>query len=186
MENYKLYELLKNNNVKIEYDVFSYGIKVLKTYLLFSVLLFPWTIYLNIVIETVWFLVLFIPLRRYSGGIHFNESRYCLIFSVLFMIIIPLAISITSFSSISILLILGILSFYFTVKIGIIDHKNKRISISDKSTYSKKIFVLEFIYLIFSLLFILIDCYIVIIILYAIIINFLNVSIARLTNRRRE
>lgn len=69
-------------------------------------------IFMNMIWQSIIFLIFFIPVRTYSGGIHANSPRICYIFSTLIQAGALFVLKYVSFSfwiSISILIITGLL-----------------------------------------------------------------------------
>lgn len=151
----KVYELLKNNKINIDEDLFYYGWSTLKYYIIYLLMTLPILYYCHTLHYSIFFLIFYIPLRRYIGGFHFSNNLICLLFSSLITIITPIiayTYKIHLFISFLIFILLGIIT-YFIVPI---DHPNKRISANEKKVYKKKAIKIELLYLsIFSVLFIL-------------------------------
>lgn len=150
MQKNKIYDLLKENGIDLEYDIYSYGCMTLKYYASFLLILIPLALVLHIGLEVAFFLICFIPLRRYIGGFHFRSSILCITFSILFSITIPY-LSIVSYIPFSIRLISIALLLAITFYIKAVDHPNKRISEKEKQIYTLKAMVIEIIYSIFVL-----------------------------------
>lgn len=179
MNHSNFYKTLLKNNIQIDYDVYCYGIKILKSYFSLTLVSIPVLIYFDIFLEGILFLIFFIPLRRYSGGYHFNNSFLCFIFS--FIIIFSI-----SYLSAFIYNIPNIFQFFIFVlcvianyKIGIIDHKNKRISIQEKKLFQKKIFHIEIFYVTLLLIGIYFSIDKTIIIIYAMLVNTINAYVGK-------
>lgn len=152
MNREKLYTFLINNDIKIEEDLYNYGIYVLTTYLKYLIFLFPIALLMGTFIETTIFVLLFIPLRRYIGGFHMNNMKSCFYASVLIGIIIPYCSShLFVFSMIHTLLIF-VSCFWMTKKFGVIDHPKKVISNKEKIIYLEKSLKIEVIYFAISII----------------------------------
>lgn len=182
MIKHKFYLQMKNNNINIDYDVYCYGIKLLKSYILFIMFLFPLAYYFNILKQSLLFLLFFAPLRRYSGGYHFKKSILCLIFSVLIVFLTSWLATQEFKINILYMLILVLMIIYIHIKIGIIDHKNKRLNINDKCSFLAKVIRIEIFYLLLIIIGILINSKDFIIIFYALIINITNIILANFQN----
>lgn len=153
-----LYKFLIKNNVKIEEDLYNYGIYVLTTYFKYLIVLFPTSIVLGTFIETTTFILFFIPLRRYIGGFHMNNMKSCFYASVLIGIIIPYFSShLFDFSMIHVFLIF-VLCFLMTIKFGVIDHPKKVISDKEKRIYLHKSLKIEVMYFVISIISNLMSC----------------------------
>ena len=77
----KIYTYLISNNVQIDQDVFDYGFSYFKKYIFYVFITIPFIIYFKLYLNVILFLVLFIPLRKYLGGYHFNNDVICILFS---------------------------------------------------------------------------------------------------------
>lgn len=84
-----IYKLLRTNNINIAEDVFYYGWTILKYYMIYFLITFPIVCYCHTIHYTVFFLVFYIPLRRYLGGFHFSNNIFCLLTSSLITVISP-------------------------------------------------------------------------------------------------
>ena len=147
-----LYKFLIENNVKIEEELYNYGFYVLTTYLKYLIVLFPISIILGTFIETMVFILLFIPLRRYIGGFHMNNMKSCFYASVLIGIIIPYFSSHLFDFSMTHLFLIFVLCFFMTKKFGVIDHPKKVISDKEKRIYLHKSLKIEIIYFVISII----------------------------------
>lgn len=88
--NKKIYNILKKNDIKIDEDLFYYGWANFTHYFVYLIFTFILAFYCNCFKQTIIFLLLYIPLRRYIGGFHFSSNIICIFFSTLISIIPPL------------------------------------------------------------------------------------------------
>ena len=88
--------------------------------------------------ETIFFILFYIPIRRYIGGFHFSKKYLCTIFSILVSILIPILANNFTVSSIIPVYIIILITVVVTCLIGTVDHPNKRLSKSEKQIYKKK------------------------------------------------
>lgn len=142
----KIYQLFQDNNIEIERDVFDYGFYIFMNYFLFTIVMIPVSLYLNILPEMIVFLITFIPLRRYLGGFHFNKAYLCFVFSLLFPVVFSLLSKYNLFNNLFIVIITITLILIYTYKNDVMDHPNKPISNSEKAIYKQKTLLLEAIY----------------------------------------
>lgn len=70
-------------------DLYEYSINILRGYIFFVILVFIGNIFTMNLVETIVFLFLFFNLRRFCGGVHLQNSFFCLILSTLIVLIIP-------------------------------------------------------------------------------------------------
>ena len=144
-----LFDLLLEKKIKIDYDVFDYGLTTLIVYLKFIIIILPLSLILNIKKEIIVFLLFFIPLRRYIGGYHLKSNYSCLIASVLCSVLISFLSKYTPFLPLYIRLILLLICLFFVFKIGTVDHPNKKLKINEKKYYKKKSLTVVMIYMLF-------------------------------------
>ena len=144
----KLYYLFKENNIEIDKDIFEYGCKILKTYLIYFSFLIPIAYLLDVVFESIIFIFFYTPLKRYIGGFHFNTPKLCTLFSIFTTLIIAFASKNVAFENILPIYIITLFLFFVSFKIGTMDHPNKRLSTKEKKVYTKNALIIELIYLI--------------------------------------
>lgn len=141
----RIYSLMKKNNIFVENDVFDYGFSILVTYLKYLLFIIPFSILFKEFVEVFIFLIIFIPIRRFIGGFHFKNLKYCFIGSVLSVISLPyLAMRIYIPPVLVILIILS--SVFLTICIGSVDHPNKPLTIYEKKKHTQKALFVEIIY----------------------------------------
>ena len=80
-------------NNYIEEDELIYGNELIKRYILFFIPFFCVSILEDCILNNLIFLMFYVPLKRYSGGIHFNNKYLCTLFSIISISIIPYIIS---------------------------------------------------------------------------------------------
>lgn len=175
-------QLVKQKIIKPEdADIYIYGLKYALLYLIniiisaFLALLFHGMIYYIVI------LLLIIPLRRFAGGFHFNNSFVCFIFSQLCVFLPQIIIPYISGHTHELILIFTIsfILLFFTT--------SKKKSISSKKRYTDEILIQKYtrktlqIELLYLLLFILcifmhFDSF-AFIILYIVIVQLLSLII---------
>lgn len=175
----KLYSFLLNQGLEPEYDVFDYGYKILTKYLIFLTIVIPLSILLNNFSETILFLIVFITLRQYLGGIHIENSILCMMFSIIISLLIPQLAKVFNHFNILFLIGIFIIAEISILLLGPIDHKNKRLSNAEKKCFKKKSFFMIILYFCIScfLYFFEQDIY-VNVILFTILLNVFNLWIA--------
>lgn len=142
----KIYRFLTINGINIEKDVFDYGIKIFKRYFLYLILVIPISIIFNLVFQTLFFIISYIPLKRYIGGFHFNSSFLCTLCSVLISIFIPYISMKTNKIDLFYYVVIYSLFIILTIIIGPIDHKNKLLTKNEKKIFKKRAIYVEIIY----------------------------------------
>ena len=180
----KIYTYLISNNVQIDQDVFDYGFSYFKKYIFYVFITIPFIIYFKLYLNVILFLVLFIPLRKYLGGYHFNNDVICILFSSFVSIAISYYSNICNisylyyiFSTIAILL----LSYFLAP----VEHKNKELNSYEKKIYKFKAIKIEIIFLYYSVLTYIFSINTLINLLFYInIINIFNLIIGNLLNEK--
>ena len=144
--NKKIYNILKKNDIKIDEDLFYYGWANFTHYFVYLIFTFILAFYCNCFKQTIIFLLLYIPLRRYIGGFHFSSNIICIFFSTLISIIPPL-LSKQLFVSFRLVILTSLILLIETFLIAPVDHKNKRLTNNQINLYKKKSIIIEFLYI---------------------------------------
>lgn len=133
-----IYNFIQSQNICIDADVFDYGYLITKKYLIFILITLPVVIIQQSFVEFIIYLVVFISLRQNLGGFHFDNSNICMFFSIISAIFIMFINQ--SISDINLVARIFILlsTFICINKIGVLDHKNKRLTDYEKSMFTKK------------------------------------------------
>ena len=79
------YSKIQINN-EIEWDVYLYSIETLLSVVINSVILFILAFLLHLEVEFLCYLVFFIPLRTYGGGIHAKNHLQCILLFVFLLL----------------------------------------------------------------------------------------------------
>lgn len=140
------YKSFSKNNISLEKDVFEYGIKILERYIKFIVFTLASSLILGLVFEWFVFLMLFLLLRRYIGGLHLYNSQMCLIASSLITIFLSFMSKSINISDLLFILI-WLISIILIKLFAPIDHSNKRIIKIEKRLYKNKALKISFVYL---------------------------------------
>ena len=142
----KIFTFLINHNAKIDEDVLSYGFDVVTSYLLYLSILIPVTVYFKIVFEVLVFLLIFIPMRKYLGGFHFENNVLCLVFSLITTFTIPLIARELGALSLKIQILLMVANIFLINIFGVVDSKKKKLNNCDKRYYLRNANILLMIY----------------------------------------
>ena len=133
-------------------DIYEYGFNSLIHYIFFAFLLILSNLLVtHELINTIIFLLLFFNIRRYCGGIHFNNQYVCFIGSLLFSLVIPYFCSHFKFYN-DYILIIEICFSIMLCFLPIVDHPNKPVDDRLKRIYHRYIIVFLVIYMMFSVL----------------------------------
>ena len=144
--NEKIYNYLLANKIFIEKDLFEYGFFVLCTYTKYLLFIIPISLLFNIFWETIFFVIFFIPLRRFIGGFHLNNYKMCFFCSVILAIAIPYFAKNIVISTCIPISLIYLFCLILTKKYGVIEHPNKEITESEKKTYLTYSLVIETFY----------------------------------------
>ena len=142
----KIFTFILNQNVKIDDDVFSYGFDIVMSYFLYLSFLIPLAMYFKIEFEVFEFLLIFIPMRKYLGGFHFENNILCLVFSLITTLIIPLIARELGVISLKFQILLMIVYIFLINIFGVADCKKKKLNNSDKRHYLHNANILLMIY----------------------------------------
>ncbi len=153
----KLYNLFRENEIDIDLDDFYYGAATLFNYLIFASIILLISMILRITFTVLIFLIAYIYLRQYTGGIHLSNSFLCTIASTLITIGIPIIVSEFSLDNICVLVIIPIINYFTLSIIKTMDHENKKLTEDEINFYTKKGKRIEMIYFFLCLLFFLLD-----------------------------
>lgn len=179
----KLYELMKNNGIIIDEDVFFYGYKILVNYSLFLIISVLIAFLTNTMFQYTLFILLFIPLRKYSGGFHFSKTKHCFIGSILLTTVIsqfaahPYNLNIFTFI---------LISFIFTCvnyKIGVVDNINKQLNVIEKKAHLKIEMKLSVLYIFIMVLTYTVAYNVTYIIFTVILLNSISVTAGYIVNK---
>lgn len=128
-------------NNYIEEDELIYGNELIKRYILF----FCISILEDCILNNLIFLLFYVPLKRYSGGIHFNNKYLCTLFSIISISIIPYIIS-NSHISFAVYLIFFIYCVLIIFTKGIFTNKNKRLLENELIMYKRYTLIILEVY----------------------------------------
>lgn len=132
-------------NIKYDYELIKYALRVVFRYITFFVLIFPISIYLGIIDSFFIFFICFYFLRIHFGGFHFENNSKCLVFSIAIMSFFPYINKYIYLSKSQLLIITLFLIGCFKI-IGPIDNKKKRISLNEKNHHKKMGMIILFFY----------------------------------------
>ena len=148
----QIYLSIQKQYPQLEQDVFLYGFGLLiryGLYLLFLVILAGW---LNLWVPVFSFVIPFMVLRHYTGGIHVPNDCLCLILTLIVTLGLPWLAMYIPVPSFFVLLFLYIAPIGVIRVLGIHDHPNKPLSSAEIQWYTHKAVCTEFFYLIIGLI----------------------------------
>lgn len=141
-----IFNSLRKNKINIDEDLFYYGWSVSVNYLLYVIMTLAVSLYFHCFYNTIVFLVLYIPIRRYIGGFHFSNNTLCIFVSTI-VSVIPAILSKYYVINTLVSILFNIILIAETVLIAPIDHPNKRLNDIQFKLYKKKALVTEISYL---------------------------------------
>ncbi len=182
----RLYEYLIYNNVKIDQDVFDYGFSYFKSYMIYLIITIPFIILFKLYINIALFLILYIPLRKYLGGYHFNNNLVCVFFSSFISILVSYYSSIYNIPYVY-YLASSIIVLFLTIFIAPIEHANKKLNSYEKRIYKFKAIKIEIIFILLSIIiYTFFKKNFISILFYINIINICNLIIGKSFNRNHK
>ncbi len=141
----KIYSYLIKNNIQLEKDVFEYGFEYFFSYLVYLLIIIPISILTDSFIEIMFFIILYIPIRKNIGGLHLKKQYHCLILSIIITITIPILAN-HILINIYFLLIPMILNTFLYIIFVPVDCKEKELSLAEKKYYKIKSLIIHLIY----------------------------------------
>ena len=141
-----IFNSLRKNKINIDEDLIYYGWSVSVNYLLYVIMTLAVSLYFHCFYNTIVFLVLYIPIRRYIGGFHFSNNTLCIFVSTI-VSVIPAILSKYYVINTLVNILFNIILIAETVLIAPIDHPNKRLNDIQFKLYKKKALFTEISYL---------------------------------------
>ena len=123
----------------------------LLSHILFFIPFFCISILEDCILNNLIFLLFYIPLKRYSGGIHFNNKYLCTLFSIISISIIPYIIS-KSHISFAVYLIFFIYCVLIIFTKGIFTNKNKKLLENELIMFKRYTLIILEVYFFIGLL----------------------------------
>lgn len=133
----EIYLFLKRNHINLEEDIYYYGIEILISYLIYFLFTFSILLYFDFVIEALFYIVPFIILRSYVGGLHLNSKIGCFTVSIFTSCIFPFLAQLFPVTF-SLIIIIHIVCIILICKVQVMDHSNKVLTNEEKLYLSKK------------------------------------------------
>lgn len=125
--------LIKNGAINVvDVELYEYAIRIISQACISIIVSILIGVVFTMVKECVVFLIAFLVLRKFSGGIHAHNFLHCLISSIVLIIASLLLIRFFKMRSLSIFfLILMVTSLIVIAKLSPIENDNKRLSIKE-------------------------------------------------------
>lgn len=125
-------------------DIYEYGLTQLPHLLLNIIFALIVGLLFDLLIETLFFEILYINIRSYSGGYHAKTRRNCTIISFAILILSCLLtnffIRVKIHNKFVLLLIIGIFNSMFIYRLSPVQAQNKPLSMEDIAQIRKKLF----------------------------------------------
>lgn len=105
-------------------------------------------------VQTIMFLLSYIPLRSYAGGYHAKTEQLCFVYSILLIIVVEIFFSYSNQISYTVSLAIVSISIFFVVIYSPLENEHKLLSITEKKIYKNIVILLlalESIVLLFCL-----------------------------------
>lgn len=130
--------LLKFNLSNSDEDIYSYGLFMFLSFVIFGVITIVFGIIFNCVIESILFYLFFQLLRKYCGGYHAETSGKCEIMTTIIILICIASIKAVEYLKIeNILFLISILFFTITYILSPVDTKENPLSKEEKDEFQK-------------------------------------------------
>ena len=134
------YIIKKNVITETNRELYEFGFLVVLEKGLFLLICLGIAIFMNVFWNAFLFFLIFIPLRSYAGGLHFNNYKICFFVSCVVYIFVLFSTNFVSCSNIVNMLIL------LTVEGGIyylypVEHINRAIDDDENNFFKKKLFI---------------------------------------------
>lgn len=129
--------LSKNQNInKDDEELYEYAAKVAVHGIINIFVTILIGIFVGMLKECICLYSTFFILRKFVGGWHFNKYSYCLISSIILMVLALFFIRfISDYFNLKLFLVTLICSSFFIVCLAPIDNKNKQLSFKEKKIY---------------------------------------------------
>lgn len=136
---------------KEDIDLYEYSLSQTQVYIFFITCVFVVNVFTKEFFATTFFMILFLNLRRYCGGIHLKNQNSCLMLSVCVTCGIPILCKYIYLKYDEIIVIQIIISMIISI-LPIIDHPNKRLTNNEKKKFKRKAMIQLVYYLLITLL----------------------------------
>jgi accessory gene regulator B len=130
-------------------NIYEYGAEIAISYFLNLLAIVTISFFMNMLIECIVFLIIFVPLKGYTGGYHASNYKICFVISCLTVTAVLFATKYVSMQISQFILILTMIIAGVSIYIlGPIEDKNKPITEKESIHYKgkiKSILIIEFI-----------------------------------------
>lgn len=141
--NHKLSEILcnfliKTNTIDIDHiDIYIYGFELIFSFIISTLLIVSIGIILNQIIPTFFFMIVFILVRQFTGGLHANTYFKCQLYTLFFYVFVILLSVHTTMNSIYAFVISLPIEIIILYYIAPIDNKYKPLTSHEKRKHRK-------------------------------------------------
>nr|WP_317360190.1 accessory gene regulator B family protein [uncultured Tyzzerella sp.] len=131
--------LISNEIIKKEdKEIYSYGLKQMATTILNLITILVLGIIFNMVLESILFTLMYIPVRIYAGGYHCRTPLRCYLYSILQLILVLLALKIQLLTNPMIITIMSIISSIVILSLAPVEDENKPLDEIEIKVYEKR------------------------------------------------
>lgn len=143
----------KNKNLAYDDQIYIYGLEILISTILDTIIVITLSLVFNNFIGTLVFLIVFSTLRLLTGGYHAKTYLGCsVVLVVIYLSYIGITVLITPYYSIVLLIFTSVLAFFIIVKYSPIDNPNKHLDSQEKKRFKGRSIIMLSILLILSLI----------------------------------
>lgn len=121
-------------------ETYEYGFLIALEALLSIIISAAIAIQMDMILECILFFVIFIPIRVYAGGLHFNKYLLCLICSVLTLLMVLSIVKYTELDGGYSMIISGIM-LMMIINLSPVDNVNRDVDETEQSYFKKKLTV---------------------------------------------
>ncbi|HBA1489392.1 accessory gene regulator ArgB-like protein [Enterococcus faecalis] len=169
-----------------EVDIYIYGLETLFQYLFIAFLILTLGTINHFLLETIFFTICFLTLRRYAGGLHLKNDHFCILFSLLLIQLMIILVK-SDTVSINILEFLACVSYIYIYLSNPIDNKNKPLDNEELAYFKNKLKLSLYKYLFVFLFCVIFQFKLLIIMLsWSIVINALSLSLGKFFRNRKS
>lgn len=169
-----------------ELDLYIYGLETLFQYLLIAFLILTLGTINHFLLETIFFTICFLFLRRYAGGLHLKNDLFCILFSLLLIQLLIIIVK-SDFIPNDILKFLTCASYIYIYLSEPVDNKNRALDKEELTYFKTKLTLSLNKYLIIFLLCVIFQFELLILMLsWSIVINALSIVLGKFFRFRKS
>ena len=136
-----------NNNLTNDRELYIHAIVLIAHEFLNYLIVLVVAVMVNLVIESIIYMVLFSIIRRYTGGFHAKTYLKCMLSYIAFYLLFLEFYLVVNVRYIEIILILFVISVIYIYKTSPVQHVNNPLSIIEKHKYRKISMIVLFVFI---------------------------------------